>query len=89
MSRIRRAKTGALTALGLALIGLAGCQTYVPATGQTLPSERYLEHPPQYIPPSPRFPFQRELTTLEAQAGAPVPGQGALVPLPPAVPPGR
>src|SRR4051812_42787530 len=73
MSRMRRAKTGTLTALGLALIALAGCQTYVPSTGQTLPTGRYLEHPPQYIPPSPPFPLARELATMEAQAGAPVP----------------
>jgi hypothetical protein len=86
---MRRAKTGALTALGLAVFGLAGCQTYVPGTGQTLPSPRYLEHPPQYIPPSPFFPLSRELATMEAQAGAPVPGAGAVVPLPPPVPPGR
>ena len=73
-----RAKTGALTARGFALIALAGCQTYIPGTAQTLPTGRYLDYPPQYIPPSPPFPLARELATMEAQAGAPVPGAGAL-----------
>ena len=59
------------------------------ATGQTLPSPAYLDHPPQYIPPSPPFPLAREQATMEAQAGAPIPGAGALIPLPPPVPPGR
>jgi hypothetical protein len=88
MSRTRCAKRGGWTALGLSLLVLAGCQTYLPTTGQTLPSPRYLDHPPQYFPPSPTFPLSRELATMEAQNGAPVPGAGALVPLPPQVPPG-
>jgi hypothetical protein len=51
--------------LGLALAGLSGCQTHVPAVGMTLPSGRYLEHPPQYIPQSPAFPLSRELARQE------------------------
>jgi hypothetical protein len=43
---------------------LPGCQTW--SAGETLPSPRYLEHPPGYIPPSPPFPLERELTTMEA-----------------------
>jgi hypothetical protein len=85
MSRTR----GAIAALGLSLTALAGCQTQLPITGQTLPSPAYLNHPPQYIPPSPPFPLPREQATMEAQAGAPIPGAGALIPLPPPLPPGR
>ena len=68
--------------LGLALATLAGCQTWVPTAGLTLPSPHYLEHPPQYIPPSPAFPLTRELATQEA-ISARVAGAGAAVPLPP------
>lgn len=53
--------------LGLA-VATTGCQTYV--GGMTLPSPRYLEHRPQYFPPDPDFPLQRELSTMQAQAGA-------------------
>ncbi|HEY7153691.1 MAG TPA: hypothetical protein VH575_07010 [Gemmataceae bacterium] len=70
--------------LGLAFLALSGCQTWV--AGMTLPSGRYLEHPPQYIPPSPPFPLSRELTSQEAAAAAALQGGGA-VPLPPALPP--
>jgi hypothetical protein len=72
------------TGLGLALLALSGCQTWM--AGMTLPSGRYLQHPPQYIPPSPPFPLSRELASQEAaQAAIMAPtGAGAL---PPAVPP--
>jgi hypothetical protein len=70
--------------LGFALLALSGCQTWV--AGMTLPSGRYLEHPPQYIPPSPPFPLSRELASQETAAAAPLPG-GAAAPLPPALPP--
>jgi hypothetical protein len=76
-----------VAAVGLALATLAGCQTWLPGTGQTLPSPHYLEHPPQYFPMSPDFRLPKEQATLEAQAGAPVPGFGGL--LPPQVPPGQ
>ena len=49
------------TSLGLG----SGCQTYFPETGQTLPSGRYLDHPPQYFPPTPPFPLSREQSNLE------------------------
>ncbi len=52
-------------ALVLEVTGL-GCQTEV--TGMTLPSPRYLQHAPQYIPPSPPFPLPRELASMEAAA---------------------
>lgn len=73
-----------LAALGLGLTALGGCQTYVPGASVTLPSGRYLEHPPQYIPPSPPFPLPRELAALEAQAAAA--GPGAPAPIAPPVP---
>lgn len=63
-------------------LALAGCQTWVPEAGLTLPSPHYLEHPPQYIPPSPEFPLTREQANLEAAAAAQAPGRPA-----PAVPP--
>ena len=70
--------------VGLALAALSGCQTWVPGAALTLPSGRYLEHPPQYIPPSPPFAWTRELASMEAAAAQGVPGGAA--PLPPAVP---
>jgi hypothetical protein len=53
------------------LLGLAsGCQTWVPQTGQTLPSPDYLKHQPQYFPPSPPYPLPRERAALEEAAAA-------------------
>lgn len=86
--------------LGLALTTLCGCQTWI--AGMTLPSGRYLQHPPQYFPPSPAFPLQRELATQEAiaaQAGLLGTQPGGLPPspivppvnpgvAPPVIPPG-
>ncbi|MFM7148745.1 MAG: hypothetical protein ACKO23_02785 [Gemmataceae bacterium] len=76
-----------LAGLGLAMVGLTGCQTWHPGTGQTLPSPRYLEHPPQYLAPSPPFPLSRELASQERAAAAvpdaAIPGG---VPLPPGLP---
>ena len=57
-----------LAGLGLAITTLTGCQTNV--AGMTLPSGHYLQHPPQYFAPSPAFPLQRELATMEAQSSA-------------------
>ncbi len=75
--------------LGAAVTALAGCQTY-PAGfgGMTLPSGQYLKHYPQYFPPDPPFPLQRELDTMQNAEGlvpAPGPGvppRGAVVPAP-------
>ncbi|HXG09367.1 MAG TPA: hypothetical protein VNK04_06220 [Gemmataceae bacterium] len=74
-----------LAVLGLGLGILAGCQTYIPEASVTLPSGRYLEHPPQYIPPSPPFPLSRELASMEAAAAAL--GPGGAPPPPAALPP--
>jgi hypothetical protein len=88
MNTTRRWPGCCLAGLGLALATLSGCQTWV--AGMTLPSGRYLNHPPQYFPPSPAFPLSRELASQEAAAGALGPG-GPAGPLPapvPGVPPG-
>jgi hypothetical protein len=85
MDFVRRRPLWCLAALGLALGSGSGCQTWV--AGMTLPSGHYLEHPPQYFPPSPAFPLTRELAGQEAIAAAPAPGVGAM-PLPaPVAPP--
>jgi hypothetical protein len=59
-------------------LGGAGCQTWV--SGMSLPSGRYLEHPPQYFPPSPAFPLPKELAYQERVWTAP-PG-GPATPMP-------
>ncbi len=83
MKRIRQWQALAgVAGLGLILGTLSGCQTWV--AGMTLPSGRYLEHPPQYFPPSPPFPLPRELAYQQAIA-AQVPGAVAPAPLPPPV----
>jgi hypothetical protein len=73
-----------LAVLGAGLGALSGCQTNV--AGMTLPSPRYLQHPPQYIPPSPPYPLPRELASQEAIYAAPAPGAAPAAPLPPPVP---
>lgn len=52
--------------------------------GMTLPSGQYLQHPPQYFPPSPAFPLTRELMTRESLL-APLPTPPMPVPPPPAM----
>jgi len=71
--------------LSLVLAALTGCQTWV--AGMTLPSGRYLQHPPQYFPESPPFPLPRELAQQQATAAAGVPALPTPVPLPPPVVP--
>jgi hypothetical protein len=61
------------------LVAASGCQTWHPETGQTLPSPRYLDHPPQFIPPSPPFPLPREMDSLQKATAA----QAAALALPP------
>lgn len=55
-------------AVGFALGLIAGCQTYHPETGLTLPSGWYLQHQPQYFPPTPPYPLPRETAALEEAA---------------------
>ena len=72
--------------LGAALAALSGCQTNV--AGMTLPSGHYLQHPPQYFPPSPPFPLPRELAQQQGVVPGAVPPAAAVGPLPvPVVPP--
>ena len=88
MTRIGRWRSLRRSGLGLAFLALSGCQTWGPNLGGiTLPSPHYLEHPPQYIPPSPPFPLPRELASQEAAAAAPVVGGAAEGALPPPLPP--
>jgi hypothetical protein len=54
--------------LGLGITTVTGCQTYF--GGMTLPSPHYLKHPPQYFPPDPQFPLQREYDQMLDPEGA-------------------
>jgi len=83
MKTLRRWQCWCVLGLGLTLTALTGCQTNV--AGMTLPTGRYLEHPPQFIPESPPFPLTRELASMEAAAAGIAPAPGAQV-LPPAAP---
>src|SRR5436305_3264083 len=74
-----------LAGLGFALTTLSGCQTWV--AGMTLPTGHYLQHPPQYFPPSPAFPLARELASQEAIASQALPGAAGPLPAPPAAVP--
>jgi hypothetical protein len=77
----------AAAGLGLALAGSTGCQTWV--AGMTLPSPRYLQHPPQFIPSDPVFPLSRELTTMQGGRPGVLGAPGVLpVPVPGGVAPG-
>jgi hypothetical protein len=67
MKRFGRWRASAIL-VGLGLAGLSGCQTWVPEAGLTMPSPDYLQHQPQYIPPSPPFPLSKELASLEEAA---------------------
>ncbi len=60
--------------MGLSLALLAGCQTWVPEAGITMPSPSYLKHPPQYIPRSPAFPLAKESASLEEATAKQNPG---------------
>jgi hypothetical protein len=80
MNATRRIKWGLLATMGL-MVAATGCQTWV--AGMTLPSGFYLQHPPQYIPPSPSFPLSREEGHMAAEA---VPPPAGVEPLPPPIP---
>ena len=66
MKTTRRNRLLVLAGLGLAL--LSGCQTWVPEAGLTLPTPHYLQHFPQYLPPSDPYPLPKELRSLEEAA---------------------
>ncbi len=82
MKRTRGWRRLWMVSLGLALTAGSGCQTWVPGAALTLPSPHYLEHPPQYIPPSPPFPLSRELASQEATWAQGPPGGPAPLPAP-------
>jgi hypothetical protein len=82
----RNAATWCLAGVALGLAVLSGCQTNV--AGMTLPSGYYLQHPPQYIPQTPRFPLPRELDQQETVANAPGANLPPAQPLPPPIPGG-
>jgi hypothetical protein len=75
--------------LGVAVTAVTGCQTY-PAGfgGLTLPSPHYLKHYPQYFPPDPPFPLQRELESMQAPELLLGPRAGGVLPGPAPLPPG-
>jgi hypothetical protein len=75
MKTMRRMQCLGMAGLGLVLVALTGCQTWV--AGMTLPSGHYLQHPPQYFAPSPAFPLSRELAGMEGQAAGVVAGPAA------------
>ena len=63
-----------LLGLSLGLGLLSGCQTWPMDAGVTLPSADYLNHPPQYFPPSPDYPLRKELKAIEDANGEATPG---------------
>ena len=78
----RRWMVRGMAGLGVAVTSLTGCQTY-PAGfgGMTLPSPHYLKHYPQYFPPDPPFPLQRELDSMQNAEGlVPAIGPGGVGP---------
>lgn len=87
----RRWLSRAALAVGLAAPAAGGCQTYY--GGMTLPTGQYLKHSPQYFPPDPTFPLQRERDSMldpdgGLRRGAVAPLPGAIgVPTVPGVPP--
>jgi hypothetical protein len=84
MKTIERWPGRCLAGLSLAVLALSGCQTNT--AGMTLPSPHYLVHSPQYIPPSPPFPLQREVASQAAAEASAILGPGA-GPGPGALPP--
>jgi hypothetical protein len=73
-----------MAALGVALTGTTGCQTWY--GGMTLPSGHYLWHYPQYFAPDPYHPLPRELASQEDPEGAARRAGGlggGIAPLPP------
>ena len=84
MMKLRRWRCLGMAGVGLTLATLTGCQTWTYQSGLTVPSGHYLQHRPQYIPPSPDFPLERELAYMQQQQ----PGPGVAAGLPqPVVPP--
>ncbi|MGL6072886.1 MAG: hypothetical protein ACRC8S_01865 [Fimbriiglobus sp.] len=74
----------AATAVGAMLTTTTGCQN-TPASfgGLTLPSPNYLNHSPQYFPPTPNFPLQKELDSMQDPEGTMRRGGAAPAPITP------
>ena len=70
MTITRRWQLLCAAGFGLGLTATTGCQTHIISAGMTLPSPHYLEHPPQYFPPDPDYPLQREVNSQLNQAAA-------------------
>jgi hypothetical protein len=87
MKNLHGSRSVIVLGLGLLLAGLTGCQTWTYSSGMTLPSGHYLQHMPQYIPPSPDYPLERELAYMQQQSQV-GPGAGGGVPGAPLVPGG-
>jgi hypothetical protein len=85
MKKTRCWQAAGALGLGMTLAALSGCQTNV--AGMTLPSGHYLQHPPQYFPPSPPFPLPRELAQQQGVPAAGIPLAPAAGPLPAPVAP--
>lgn len=64
MNTIRRCSLGCLLVAALLVAAVSGCQTNT--GGMTLPSPQYLDHPPQFIPSQPGFPYANEEASMEA-----------------------
>ena len=87
MMKLRRWRSLGMAGIGLTLATLTGCQTWTYSSGMTLPSGHYLQHRPQYIPPSPDYPLERELAYMQQQQQV-GPGAGGAAPPAPVVPGG-
>ena len=84
MTTMRRLQLACAAGLGLGLTATTGCQTHIISAGMTLPSPHYLEHPPQYFPPDPDYPLQREVNSqLNQAAAASAANPGIAGPVPP------
>lgn len=68
------------------LCTLTSCQTYS-SSDMTLPSTKYLAHPPQYVPPTPPSPLQRQAASMVPAGATSTPAAPALPLTPSATPP--
>jgi hypothetical protein len=86
----RRMLQAATAAVAVAAVAAVGCQTRI--GGVPYPTPHYLKHVPQYFPPDPPFPLQRERDSMldptgELRRGNPNAGAPAIGPAPVGVAP--